>query len=198
MTWNLAGALPEHIPERAIPKGVHVVVVGAQECMRSARAGILQPNHKKFDELVLQVLGERFTLVSKSSLQAIHIAVFATTPVQRLISDVQTQMVPTGVSNVLGNKGAVAVSMLLGKSRLCFVSCHLASGQKAFKARVADVNRINSGLLSKFAWGASHELLSNACDALFWLGDLNFRVDASRDLVEFLLSTDNHKVRSGL
>lgn len=45
-----------------------------------------------------------------------------------IITEVQSDYIATGISNVVGNKGAVSVSFTLGRTKLLFISCHLASG----------------------------------------------------------------------
>jgi hypothetical protein len=38
----------------------------------------------------------------------------------------QRDTVPTGMANVIGNKGAVVIAFSVNETRLCFVGCHLA------------------------------------------------------------------------
>ena len=48
--------------------------------------------------------------------------------------------------NILGNKGAIGVSMKYMSKSLLFVCCHLSSGQSNIDARNNDFKRISIGL----------------------------------------------------
>jgi hypothetical protein len=67
-------------------------------------------------------------MVSGFALGATHLAVFAHITLAPLITNVRSECIATGISNVLGNKGGIGISFKLGKSNLLFISCHLAAG----------------------------------------------------------------------
>ena len=75
-----------------------------------------------------KVLGPNFFLVHSVSLQATHLVIFASLRIAHLIRDVKSKEISLGFNGQLGNKGACSVSMTVGVTRLCFLSCHLASG----------------------------------------------------------------------
>ena len=101
--------------------------------------------------------------------------------------------VGTGLLGLVGNKGAVAASMRVHSSTLCFVCAHMASGASAVEAR----NLEYAQLLSRLAFSAvppAHDgdaplpetVMDHDCVA--WFGDLNYRINmeagATRTLAE--------------
>ena len=76
------------------------------------------------------------------------------------------------MANVYGNKGGVAISFLYDDTSLCFVNCHLAAHQGKTESRNGQYSEIVRGINRKtgFSMLRSHH-------ALFWLGDLNYRID---------------------
>ena len=78
---------------------------------------------------------------------------------------------------MVGNKGAVAVSFAFGSTNMAFVSCHLAArAERKLKRNqmYQDISKqLNLGKKSKF----SSFDLPLRFDHLFWIGDLNYRLD---------------------
>ena len=81
-------------------------------------------------------------MVGSHSLQAIHLIVFIHINLTPLISKVESSYVATGISNILGNKGAIGISFNLGKTSLICLSCHLAAGQNEVERRNQDWKKI--------------------------------------------------------
>ena len=86
------------------------------------------------------------------------------------------------MSGMAGNKGAVAIRMEYAKTRICFVTAHLAAGFANYEERNRDYRTINNGL--RFQRNRSIE----DHDAVIWLGDFNYRIglsdDKARQLIE--------------
>lgn len=78
---------------------------------------------------------------------------------------------------MVGNKGAVAVSFSFGATNIAFVCCHLAArSERKVKRNTMyhDIYRqLHLGKKSKF----SSFDISFRFDHLFWMGDLNYRLD---------------------
>ena len=66
-----------------------------------------------------------------------------------------------------GNKGAQSISFNLGGTRLLFINCHLVPHQPNVDRRSEEWNRIYDQFVQPYHW-----------DAVVWLGDKNYRVDA--------------------
>lgn len=115
VTWNLAGRKPakEQMETLLLPKNVHhdIYVIGSQEALSSIMGSVFAPSKEKMNALVQDVLGEDYVMVSSVSLQASHLVVFANIKLAPLLSDITTDSVATGFKNMMGNKGAVMVSL---------------------------------------------------------------------------------------
>ena len=217
-TWNMHGKPPppalsgEWLPAR--PAETHdVLVVGTQEAGRTIEKSLLLPSKAKWEAALSAALGEGVAMVASHTLAALHIAVFVRTPLLPLLSHVRTAQVPCGIGNRLGNKGAVAASMCVGGTSLLFVNSHLAAHQKHTSQRNADYRRIEAALplrppaaattaqppppavsAAQRRSASSAVLVGGADDAsarferCFWLGDLNYRVDVSREEADRLLA----------
>jgi hypothetical protein len=72
--------------------------------------------------------GVLYTLVTDQRLLGTYMIVMAETQLASHISGVQRAFVATGVGGRLGNKGVVAVRLVLAKEvTLCLVCCHMAA-----------------------------------------------------------------------
>ena len=98
------------------------------------------------NNLIQEVLGEEYVMLSSVSLQATHLVVFAHAPIVPLITEVKTDDIPTGFNKMVGNKGAVMIKMKLAETSIIFINCHLHSGQDNVETRNTDVQNI----LAKF------------------------------------------------
>mmetsp|Transcript_19225 Transcript_19225/g.24918 ORF Transcript_19225/g.24918 Transcript_19225/m.24918 type:complete len:188 (+) Transcript_19225:1314-1877(+) len=129
-----------------------------------------------------------------------------------MISNVKSTRIATGFFNAFGNKGAIGISFQIGANSFCVINGHLSSGQSAFKRRITEFQRINNIIVEKLGQrSAKHpprfsirtninfnkhrvmptclrvNRLFDCFDFVFWSGDLNFRVNASRSIVDGLL-----------
>lgn len=69
--------------------------------------------------------------------------VFVHRAILNLVSDVKSVAVATGLCDKLGNKGGIAIAMKLGKSKLCFLTAHLAAHQAQMDRRTAEFVKIS-------------------------------------------------------
>lgn len=126
-------------------------------------------------------------MVGASNLGAIHMMVFVHQYLWKYCWDVRTGQVPTGFANLVGNKGGTQVALGLGNTSLLFANAHLAAGAKKMKERTKDLSRIlaDSPIRRVKAAGSGvHE----EYDRVFFMGDLNPRLNAKRDEVDSLLA----------
>ncbi|NXM83481.1 SHIP2 phosphatase, partial [Oenanthe oenanthe] len=117
-----------------------------------------------------------YRVVALQCLWSIKMVVLVKPEHQRRISHVHTSSVKTGIANTLGNKGAVGVSFLFNGTSFGFVNCHLASGSEKTHRR----NQNYSDILHSLALGDKRLGgfdLTLRFTHLFWLGDLNYRLD---------------------
>lgn len=134
-----------------------------------------------------------------------RLAIYIADPFITAVSNVLVGRERTGVAGMAGNKGGIAVSFEIFGTPICFVSSHLAAHQENVKSRNANVAEILSGISMKTEVagqgisstasalkGKLKEAVSSVSGIqsvdllhrhpyLFWMGDLNYRVDLPRD-----------------
>lgn len=100
------------------------------------------------------------------------------------IRDVYKSSVATGLMDMLGNKGSVAVSMRLHETRVCFVCSHFASDPERLEKRNSDFRASRMRLRFQDEQLLQQQDLSQQVgfdlddhDFVFWFGDLNYRID---------------------
>lgn len=99
-----------------------------------------------------------------------RLSVFVKSDHQLKISDVKKSTKPTGIANVVGNKGAIGVSFMFQQSSLAFVSSHLAAMQTAVTNRNSMFTEICGGL----GLGTPKAELTEQFDYLFCKKNHNF------------------------
>jgi phosphatidylinositol-bisphosphatase len=150
-------------------------------------------------------LGEDYRLVGSQNMGAIHIMVFVHQYLWRYCWDVKNAQVATGFGNVVGNKGGTQVGFSLGHTSLLFINVHLPAHQGKMKERTQSMARIledspirrqkssnrlvrtNSHVSGVSAPRESYGVHDDY-DRVFFMGDLNTRVNASRSEVDEWLS----------
>jgi phosphatidylinositol-bisphosphatase len=187
--WNLHGKkAPADLAKWLIKdQEHHIYVVGTSECEQSMQKAVMVSSNKsRWEQQVRDYLGEEYFLVGAHTLSAIHIMVFIHRYLWRYCWDIKTGHVATGIANVIGNKGGVQVGFNLGRTSLLFTNAHLAAHQNKMKERTANLTRImkDSPLRRDKSGLGAHE----DYDRVFFMGDLNPRLEATRDEVDGWLS----------
>jgi hypothetical protein len=141
VTWNMNGSLPQNVnalfgdpscPISRRPYGdCHLVVIGTQECEKSIEKSVLFGSQRKWDTL-LDSYFSGFVRVKSDTLVAMHLVIFVRKEIKNQIHRIQNSLdafsarLATGVVNVVGNKGAVGISLQCNNTSLLFVNAHLA------------------------------------------------------------------------
>eukprot|EP01136_Pigoraptor_vietnamica_P011286 Opistho-1_new@49965 len=191
-TWN-AGNLP--LPDSLstwITTDADIVTVGVQECAIVSNIAKTVPLEAAFARLLQDALGRDYYMVHCANIlgpstlrdlasdsAGIRIFVFARRSLRSAISCVRSGHVRTGIAKVAYNKGAVSVSFALYGRTFCFINSHLAAHQEKVRERAEDYHRI----VSRLDVGATDLYCTSEFDAVFWMGDLNYRIDLPRDIV---------------
>uniref|UniRef100_A0A673ML68 phosphatidylinositol-3,4,5-trisphosphate 5-phosphatase n=1 Tax=Sinocyclocheilus rhinocerous TaxID=307959 RepID=A0A673ML68_9TELE len=117
-----------------------------------------------------------FKQIATQTLWSIRIVVLAKPEHENRFSHVFCDSVKTGIANALGNKGAVGVSFMFNRTSFGFVNSHLTSGSEKKLRRnqnfVSILRFLNLGDKKVNPFDITHRFTH-----LFWLGDLNYRVD---------------------
>ena len=156
LTWNLHGKFPEInefskvLPKRTKENSAEnnyqksrsfdLFVINTQECLRSIGASFFHSSKEDWENALKIHFGDEYINFS------IHIGVFVKKEKINFFTELKTGFIKTGFMNVLGNKGAIGVSMKYQDKKMLFICCHLSSGQTKSYARNNDFKKINSGL----------------------------------------------------
>ncbi|ETI23230.1 hypothetical protein G647_05028 [Cladophialophora carrionii CBS 160.54] len=177
-------------PAEAHHEQIDLYVLGLQEVidvtsMTEAIKPYTDPNPaKKWKKSLRRALPKGYKKIANEQLFGLLILIFASPELAPAISSVSTTSVGTGLMGYFGNKGAVAVRIVVGETtRMCFVNCHLAAGadEAALARRVWDTNQIItrtrfSPVTDGEVVEAGEEKIGDE-DFAFWFGDLNYRLD---------------------
>jgi len=161
------------------------VVVGLQE-MDLALGTYVTDNTIRENQwlLVLQKnLPCVYEQVSVVRLVGIFLVIYRNVESKIPVRSVHSTFVPTGFLK-FGNKGGVGVSLNLNNTSVCFINSHLAAGGELSK-RNQDFREI-----SQMKFGNGKGLYEH--DIVFWLGDLNYRLDTIMGYEEVI-----RKIESG-
>ncbi|XP_028275270.1 phosphatidylinositol 3,4,5-trisphosphate 5-phosphatase 2A isoform X3 [Parambassis ranga] len=177
-SWVLCRGLGKTLDEMTVTIPHDLYVFGTQEnsvCDRewveSLRAILKDQTELDYKPIAVQTLWN------------IKIAVLVKPEHENRISHVGMSSVKTGIANTLGNKGAVGVSFMFNGTSFGFVNCHLTSGNE----KIARRNQNYLDILRLLSLGdkqLSSFDISLRFTHLFWLGDLNYRLDM--DIQEIL------------
>ncbi|XP_029794908.1 synaptojanin-1 isoform X4 [Suricata suricatta] len=127
----------------------------------------------------------KYVLLASEQLVGVCLFVFIRPQHAPFIRDVAVDTVKTGMGGATGNKGAVAIRMLLHTTSLCFVCSHFAAGQSQVKERNEDFVEI----ARKLSFPMGRMLFSH--DYVFWCGDFNYRIDLPNEEVKELIKQQN-------
>eukprot|EP01043_Picozoa_sp_COSAG02_P046148 COSAG02_NODE_4291_length_5541_cov_2.094267_4_plen_416_part_00 len=192
-TWNLKGLLPDCSLTPLLPSGYDIYAVATQESCASISKSLVWSSKKAWEEMVSLHLSTTYETVCAETLGATHLIVLAKRSIVKAIggvSCVRSATLATGMGNVVKNKGGVGICMRIGGTSIAFVSSHFAASQTKVKERNADFKRINEELPLDCNVPTKHgpgTALSDRFDMVFWLGDLNYRIDGNRKVVEKLI-----------
>jgi hypothetical protein len=142
-----------------------------------------------------------YTLIRHEVLVGMQLSLFVKTEYTRYISDIHSSKIGTGIGN-LGNKGSVGICLKFCQSTFLFINSHFAGKFliifQAHEGNVLQRNADYSKTMSDISIvcpSDTHNLpLTARFQNVFWLGDLNYRLNAERSLVETLLKEGKVKV----
>ncbi|CAO2205347.1 unnamed protein product [Urochloa humidicola] len=129
-------------------------------------------------------------MVSKQMV-GVFLTVWVRRGLRKCVQNVRVSTVGVGAMGYIGNKGAVSVSMSVYQTMFCFVCCHLAAGEKPGDAHKRNADVLEIRRRTRFPAPGDQQLLRDIHDhdRIFWLGDLNYRLDVSYERAHELVST---------
>jgi endonuclease/exonuclease/phosphatase family metal-dependent hydrolase len=198
-TWNLhAKPAPENLSDFIPPGEFDVYCIGTEECENTIEMSMFFPSKSKWVAQLKELLGPEYIIVAQVTLQAIHCIVFVTQSLAPSIANVEAARLPTGIANTLGNKGGVGICFDIGRSSMAVVNCHFAAHQNNIKKRNIDFHKINRRLALRKTASSRDPIatlpLSERFSNVIWMGDLNYRVNGNREVVDVLLERNMMEV----
>ncbi|NXF71490.1 SHIP1 phosphatase, partial [Sclerurus mexicanus] len=184
-TWNMGAAPPpKKIISWFLSKGQgktrddtadyiphDIYVIGTQEDPQGEKEWL-----ETLRQSLQEITSISFKVIAIHTLWNIRIVVLAKPEHENRISHICTDNVKTGIANTLGNKGAVGVSFMFNGTSFGFVNSHLTSGSEKKHRR----NQNYTNILRFLTLGdkkLSPFNITHRFTHLFWLGDLNYRVE---------------------
>ncbi|XP_065531153.1 phosphatidylinositol 3,4,5-trisphosphate 5-phosphatase 1 isoform X3 [Lathamus discolor] len=184
-TWNMGAApSPKKITSWFLSKGQgktrddtadyiphDIYVIGTQEDAQGEKEWL-----ETLRQSLQEITSISFKVIAIHTLWNIRIVVLAKPEHENRISHICTDNVKTGIANTLGNKGAVGVSFMFNGTSFGFVNSHLTSGSEKKHRR----NQNYTSILRFLTLGdkkLSPFNITHRFTHLFWLGDLNYRVE---------------------
>jgi Endonuclease/Exonuclease/phosphatase family len=152
-----------------------------------------------------------YTLVMQKSMVGLLLCVFVRSDHDARVKGVHASAVGVGVLGMGGNKGGVSIRLQYYDSTLCFVCSHLAAHRENVTGRNSDYANIfqktsfdigedairdvirSGSFLSNWTIGSSSVGLADH-DMVFWLGDLNYRIDESLPTETVLYMSEKGKL----
>lgn len=192
MTWNVAGI---DVPKDLVPlfnskslEKVDIIGIGVQEC------GIFKiKDWMKHLKRLLNYYG--FADVETVNMFQMFLLVFVKQDLYCLIDEINVNSKAMGFAGVIGNKGGMVINFKLAGYDFSIINCHLAPKPH----KVLERNKHAKTIVKSIKFGEHICDFDVRSDYVFWMGDLNYRVDyifkevieeISRNNLQFLLSKD--------
>ncbi|KQK03056.1 type I inositol polyphosphate 5-phosphatase 1 [Brachypodium distachyon] len=136
---------------------------------------------------------EPFVRMVSKQMVGIFLTVWVRRELRKFVHNIKVSTVGVGATGKAGNKGAVSASMSIHQTTFCFVCTHLAAGERPadLLKRNTDVHEIHRRTrFSAASNAAGLELPREIHDheRIFWLGDLNYRIEVPYDRAHGLVA----------
>ncbi|KAJ7309577.1 hypothetical protein JRQ81_007628 [Phrynocephalus forsythii] len=182
VTWNVGTAMPPSDVTSLLhlntgdSNDTDMIAIGLQEVNSMINKRLKDALFTdQWSELFMDVLSPfHFVLVSTVRMQGVILMVFAKYYHLPFLQDIQTDCTRTGLGGYWGNKGGVSVRLSIFGHMVCFLNCHLPAHMEKAEQRREDFTTILH--LQQFEGPSANGILDH--DLVFWLGDLNFRIES--------------------
>uniref|UniRef100_A0A8D3DFM8 Phosphatidylinositol 4,5-bisphosphate 5-phosphatase A n=1 Tax=Scophthalmus maximus TaxID=52904 RepID=A0A8D3DFM8_SCOMX len=195
ITWNVGSATPPDDITALLGLNVgdgntDMYIIGLQEVNSMINKRL---KDVLFTDQWSEVCMERlspfgYVLVTSQRMQGLLLLIFAKYFHLPFLRGVQTETTRTGLGGYWGNKGGVSARMSVFGHTICFLNCHLPAHMENSEQRMEDFESILQQ--QQFEGQAATGVLDH--DVVFWLGDLNFRIN-DLDMQVVKSSIDNNR-----
>lgn len=152
---------------------------------------------KEWEILLQETIGPSHVLFHSAAHGALHLAVFVKRDLIWFCTVPEDDLVQTRAVTMVKTKGAIAISFQFFGTSFIFINCHFAPGDGKKRERLDDYTKIikNLNLPKQGNTGSPNGSSSDVTtrfDTVFWMGDLNFRIEAYKgkqaveDIVKYI------------
>ncbi|UJR35353.1 hypothetical protein I4U23_028111 [Adineta vaga] len=128
---------------------------------------------------------DEYILLGNDQLVGVCLAIFIRRDLAPFVKNIAVDSVKTGMGGKLGNKGCVAIRLVLHNTSICFICAHFTAGQNEYNER----NKDYKSIMEKLSFPPPSRALWH--DHIFFLGDFNYRLTISRTQVEHLVRNES-------
>lgn len=155
----------------------------------------ISPQYKDWQDRlgfeIIEYFGENYNLVHSSNMVGLFTCVFVKAKHVHRLRSIKSGKTKTGLGGLHGNKGGIAVRLMVDDSSICFVNCHLAAGQNHVLNRNRDIETIlqtpmldatdNTKYVGRgiFVNGGDGTMILDH-EFCFFAGDMNYRINLHR------------------
>lgn len=181
-TWNVNGqpafATPVNIWLNCDPFPPDVYAIGFQELDLSKEAYLFSDSIREQEWLHICHVSlhpkAKYVKLKLIRLVGMMLIVFIKEELKPFVTNVAAETVGTGLMRKMGNKGGVAIRLDLHNTSICFINSHLAAHVEEYQRRNQDYHEICSRII--FNQFQPPKYIKDH-DQIYWLGDLNYRID---------------------
>ncbi|CAD5111163.1 DgyrCDS500 [Dimorphilus gyrociliatus] len=177
ITWNTAECTPPPELEKLVKYNPReypdVIAIGLQE-IYIANLSVVGLGEDLWTSAIKEALGalaESFILIKTIRMWNMQLLVWIRLPWLHYVHNIETSYTRTNFGGLLGSKGAVSVRFEIGQTSICFVNSHLTAHLQHVNERIRDYDDI----IETQTFKNSTNILDH--DYIYWLGDLNFRIN---------------------
>lgn len=123
---------------------------------------------------------EKYVLIQSKQLCGVLLAIYVRKEHVEHVKDIVTVIRVTGILGMMGNKGGIATRFQIYDSTFCIINSHFNAHQTNVSRRNQDYRDVCSSL---FTLPGGNKITIFEHDNLFWMGDLNYRIDLPDEVV---------------
>eukprot|EP00158_Paraphelidium_tribonemae_P003793 Partr_v1_DN26377_c0_g1_i3_m43410 putative inositol len=194
ITWNMHGESPPleltFLLDKSKLSHAQIIIIATQECERSIEKSVIYPSKQLWESALNAHLSPEFEMVKSETMAALNLSIYVPKTLHHLIGDVECGHVATGIGNVVGNKGAVSIGFSVAdRASFLVINSHFAAHQYNVAERKNDYDRIRHELPLQGRFPREPDV-SNRFDHVIWVGDLNYRVNGTRKMIDSLIASN--------
>jgi hypothetical protein len=171
---------------------IDIFAVGFEEIVDLSAQNIMnasEENANEWRKKIQELIGNDYVELIAENLQLVGVCLFVFVHRKHVgaIRDVYIAKTKTGLGGAAGNKGAVLLRFVYYNTSMCFVCAHFAAHQKEIRQRNEDFRQI----YEQSEFSRKKDLMVAYHDYVFWLGDLNYRIDLPNEICRPKIAEEN-------